>query len=139
MNKEIKELLCLFVKFINTADEKLANDLVSQEAVFFVPTSPEPLKGPEGYMAVLAMMRSGFSDIQWSLEESVIEGNRVAARFTMNGTHNGIFMGVAASGNHISVQAINFYEFEKGQIIKEQGQPDFLNLLTQIGALPQLG
>jgi len=139
MSNEIKELMSTFVKFINTADEKLANEIVSQKAVFFVPTSPEPLKGAEGYMSVLGMMRSGFSDIQWTLEETVIEDNRVAARFTMKGTHNGTFMGIPASGKNISVQATNFYEFEDGKIVKEYGQPDLLSLLIQIGALPHLG
>lgn len=139
MNNEIKELMNLFVKFINTADENLAKKLVSSKAVFFAPTSPEPLKGPEGYMIVLGMMRGGFSDIQWTLEETVIEDNRVATRFTLNGTHNGIFMGIPASGKRISVQATNFYEFEEQQIVKEYGQPDLLSLLIQIGALPQLG
>lgn len=138
MKQEIKELMDTFVKFINAADEKMAHELVSNKAVFFAPTSPEALKGPEGYMAVLAMMRSGFSDIQWTLEETVIENNKIAARFTMKGRHNGDFMGISATGKSISVQATNFYEFEEGKIIKEYGQPDLLSLLIQIGALPQL-
>jgi len=139
MNNEFRELMNTFVKFINTADEKLANELVSPKAVFFAPTSPEQLKGAEGYMTVLGMMRSGFSDIQWTLEETVIEGNRVATRYTLNGTHDGTFMGIPASGKRISVQATNFYEFEERQIVKEYGMPDLLSLLIQIGALPQLG
>ena len=30
-----------------------------------------------------------FPDIQWTLEETVIEGDVIAARFTMRGTHRG--------------------------------------------------
>jgi len=52
--------------------------------------------------------------------------------------HDGTFMRVPASGKHISVQVINFYEFEKGQIIKEYGMPDLFSLLMQIGVKPKL-
>jgi predicted ester cyclase len=62
----------------------------------------------------------------------VAEGNKVAARFTMRGTHGGPFFGVPPSGSKISVQALNLYRlFEE-----ERGQPDMLALLQQIGALP---
>jgi hypothetical protein len=43
------------------------------------------------------MMRGGFPDIQWTLEEVIAEGDKVAARFTMRGTHRGAFFGVINS------------------------------------------
>jgi steroid delta-isomerase-like uncharacterized protein len=125
-----------FVEFINTADEKLAAELVSPDALFYVPGSPEPMHGPDGYMAIIGMMRSGFPDIQWTLEEMVSEGDRVAARFTMNGTHKGTFFGVPPTGKPIKVQASNFYKFSNGQIVEEYGQPDTFSLMQQIGAIP---
>jgi steroid delta-isomerase-like uncharacterized protein len=82
------------------------------------------------------MMRAGFPDIQWTLEELIVEGDRVAARFTMRGTHLGSFLGVPPSGKTIEVKAVNFYRFADGQIVEEHGQPDLLGLLQQIGAVP---
>jgi len=73
MNNEIKELIHKFVRFINSADEKMAIELISTNAVFYAPTSSESLKGSDGYMIVLRMMRNGFSDIKWALEETIIE------------------------------------------------------------------
>jgi steroid delta-isomerase-like uncharacterized protein len=131
-----KETMNRFVQFINTADEKLAAELVSADAIFYVPGSPEPMRGPRGYMAIIGMLRSGFPDIQWTLEEMVSEGERVAARFTMNGTHKGAFFGVPATGKPIKVQASNFYKFSNGQIVEEYGQPDMFSLMQQIGAIP---
>src|SRR4029077_12478504 len=72
-----------FTEFINTASEKLAAELISPDAIFHVPGRPEPLKGPAGYLAVIGMMRGGFPDIQWTLEQTIAEGDEVAARFTM--------------------------------------------------------
>jgi predicted ester cyclase len=46
------------------------------------------------------MMRAGFPDIQWTLEELIAEGDKVAARFTMRGAHKGPFFGVPPSGKN---------------------------------------
>jgi steroid delta-isomerase-like uncharacterized protein len=131
-----KQLMNTFLKFINTADKNLAKEIVSQDAIFHIPGQQEPMQGPDGYLAIIGMMRSGFSDIQWTLEDSVAENDKVAARFIMHGTHNGAFMGVPPTGKKIKVQAMNLYRFSDGKIIEEFGQPDMLGLLMQIGAVP---
>jgi steroid delta-isomerase-like uncharacterized protein len=125
-----------FVEFINTASEALADELISTEAIFHVPGNPEPMRGPAGYLAIIAMMREGFPDIQWTLEEMVAESDKVAARFTMRGTHRGTFFGVAPTGKKITVQAMNLYRLSNGKFVEERGQPDMLGLLQQIGAAP---
>ena len=131
-----KQLMNRFVEFINTANEQLGNELISQNAIFHVPGNTEPMRGPGGYLAIIGMMRGGFPDVQWTLEEMVAENDKVAARFIMKGTHQGVFFGVPPTGKPIKVQAMNFYHFSNGQIVEEYGQPDMLGLLQQIGALP---
>jgi steroid delta-isomerase-like uncharacterized protein len=125
-----------FTEFINTASEKLATELVAPGAIFHVPGRSEPMRGPAGYLAIIGMMRAGFPDIQWTLEELIAEEGNVAARFTMRGTHHGTFFGVPPTGKPIVVQAMNFYRLSGGQIVEERGQPDLLGLLQQIGAVP---
>ena len=126
-----------FVQFINTADARLASELVAADAVFHVPGRPEPVRGPEGYLEIIGMMRGGFPDVQWTLEETVIEGDVIAARYTMRGTHRGPFFGMPPTGKAIVVQALNIYRLSVGKIVSEVGQPDLLGLLQQIGALPK--
>ena len=128
-----KQLMSRFVEFINTASEELAGELISTDAIFYVPGQPEPMRGPGGYLAIIGMMRSGFPDIQWTIEEIVAEGDRLAARFTMRGRHTGAFFGIPPTGKEIAVQAINFYRFAEGRIIEEHGQPDLMGLMRQIG------
>ena len=99
------------------------------------------MHGLGGYLAIIGMMRSGFPDIQWALEEIIAEelgagDMRIAARFTMRGTHQGDFFGIPATGRSIAVQAVNFYRVSNGKIVEERGQPDLLGLMQQIGAAP---
>ena len=125
-----------FLQFINTADENLAQQLISPVAKFYVPAESEPLQGPKGYLMIIAMMRGGFPDIQWTIEDMITENDKAAVSFTMRGTHKGTFFGVPATGRKIAVQAMNFYRLADNQILEEFGQPDMLGLLTQIGAVP---
>jgi steroid delta-isomerase-like uncharacterized protein len=131
-----KDIMNRFVQFINTADEKLATELVSTDAIFYVPGSPEPMRGPSGYLAIIGMMRGGFPDIQWTLDDAVIEEDKIAARYTMRGTHKGQFFGVPPTGKTIQVQSMAFYKLSGGQFVEEYGLPDMLSLLQQIGAIP---
>ena len=131
-----KAVMHRFTEFINTASEKLAAELISPSAQFHVPFQPEPLKGPGGYLTVIGIMRSAFPDISWTLEEMIAEGDKIAARFTMRGTHKGPFFGVPPTGKKIEVGAMNFYRLSNGQFVEEHGQPDLLRLMQQIGAIP---
>jgi steroid delta-isomerase-like uncharacterized protein len=130
-----KLLMRKFAEFINSASKQLAEELIAPEAIFFVPGRPEPMRGPAGYLAIIGMMRAGFPDIQWSLDEVIAEGDKVAARFTMRGLHQGEFFGVPPSGKRIEVKAMNFYRIADGKFVEEHGQPDLLGLLQQIGAV----
>lgn len=67
------QIMRKFAVFINSASEQLARELISPNAVFHVPHSPEPMRGPAGYLAVIGMMRSGFPDVQWTLEKMIVE------------------------------------------------------------------
>ena len=131
-----KRLMNRFLEFINTANEKLAQEIISPDAIFYVPGQTEPMKGVDGYLAIVGMMRSGFPDIQWKIEEMVSEEDKVAVRYTMTGTHQGAFFGIPPTGKSIKVQAINFYRISDNQFIEENGLPDMLSLLQQIGAMP---
>jgi predicted ester cyclase len=72
------EFMKRFVEFINSAGEKLAHELVSPDAIFHAPVRPEPVVGPAGYLMIIGMMRGGFPDVQWTLEELISEGDKVA-------------------------------------------------------------
>ncbi|WP_285040296.1 ester cyclase [Plantibacter sp. LMC-P-059a] len=125
-----------FVTFINTGDASVGETVISPDAVFKTPFSPQPLRGLAGYLQILTIMRGAFSDIQWSVDQLVVEGDTVAARFELRGTHDGEFLGIPATGRTVTASASNFYRFDEGLIVDEVGQPDLPGILGQIGARP---
>jgi steroid delta-isomerase-like uncharacterized protein len=130
-----KDLMKKFEQMINTADHELAAELIEEKAPFYTPASPTPLYGGEGYLSIVHWMRSGFSDVQWKLEEMVAENDKVAVRWTLTGTHDGEFLGVQPTGNKISVCVMNFYYFnDKGKIINDIAAEGMIGILRGIGA-----
>jgi steroid delta-isomerase-like uncharacterized protein len=125
-----------FTDFINSADPDLARELVSPEAIFHAPGMPGPLVGPEGYLGLLGMLRAAFSDVRWTLEEAVAEGDKIAARFSMSGTNDGSLMGAPATGKAFKATSMGFYRLSGGKIVEERGLPDMLSILQQIGLVP---
>ena len=123
-------------ELLNTLDEKLARELIAPSAVFYLPGKTEPLRGPIGYLTIILTLRGGFPDMQWTLEELVAEDDKVAARFTMRGTHTGTFYGVSPTGRKIQTQQVGFYSFSRSQIVEERGQPDILGIIHQIMPVP---
>ena len=132
-----RELIAKFETMINTADTKLAAELVAEDAIFYAPTQPEPLKGPEGYLAIVNMMRSAFSDIQWHFEDCVVEPGKIAVCWSCTGTHDGEFMGHAATGKSFKVRCMNFYGLKDGKFISDVGNPDILGILIQTEMIGQ--
>ncbi len=125
-----------FEVMINTADLELAKELVADDAPFYTPVSPTPLYGGEGYLSVVFWMRKGFSDVKWKLEEMVAEGNVVAVRWRLTGTHDGEFMGLSSTGKHISTSVMNFYYFnDEGRVINDIAAEGMIGILRGIGAL----
>jgi steroid delta-isomerase-like uncharacterized protein len=129
-----KELMKKFETMINTADTELAEELVASDAPFYTPASPEPLYGGKGYLSVVHWMRSGFSDVQWKLEEMVADEDKVAVRWTLTGTHDGEFLGVKATGKKIKSSVMNFYYFNKdGKITNDIAAEGMIGILRPLG------
>ena len=129
-----KELIKKFETMINTADTELAEELVASDAPFYTPASPEPLYGGKGYLSVVHWMRSGFSDVQWKMEEMVANEDKVAVRWTLTGTHDGEFLGVKATGKKIKTSVMNFYYFNKdGKITNDIAPEGMIGILRPLG------
>ena len=125
-----------FEVMINTNDIALAQELVSDEASFYTPASPVPLYGGKGYLSVVDWMRTGFSDVQWKLEEMVVSKDKAAVRWTLTGTHDGEFLGIHPTENKISVCVMNFYYFdENGKIVNDVAAEGMIGILRGIGAV----
>jgi steroid delta-isomerase-like uncharacterized protein len=128
-----KALVRQFVdEFWNRGNLNAADELMTRDAVIY-----EPVAGtPEDLKAVATMMRAAFPDWHSTVEEMLVEGDRVVERWTGRGTHQGMFQGIPPTGNHVAVPGVVFYRIADGKIIEFRGQFDRMSLMQQLGVIP---
>ena len=131
-----KNIMKKFETMINTANEKLAEELVDNNAPFYTPASNEPLYGGKGYLSVVHWMRKGFSDVQWHITDLIIEKDKVAVKWNLTGTHDGEFMGFKPTKKKISVCIMNFYYINKdGKVTNDIASEGMIGIFRGIGAM----
>ena len=73
-------------------------------------------------------------DLEWTFDEVIAEGDRVAARWTTRGTHDGDLLGFAPTGKPVEFTGISFFTVRCGKVVEFQTEMDAAGLLEQIGA-----
>jgi steroid delta-isomerase-like uncharacterized protein len=94
-------------------------------------------RGRDAYLAVVAANRVAFPGLVWTVDDMMADGDTVAIRYTMRGTHQGSFAGVPATGKAVVAQSMAFYRLAGGKIVEERTQLDMLGVLQQLGAVPR--
>ena len=79
---------------------------------------------------------TGFSDIDFVVDEIFGVDNRVVKRWTFNATHTGEFAGIPATGNKISLKGVSVSRIVNGKIAEELDYMDDLGFLQQLGVIP---
>ena len=101
-------------------------------------TAPPGLSpGIEGYRELMAMYKSAFPDLEVTIDDVVAEGDKVAARFSSTGTHQGELMGIAPTGKEATVTGITISRLRNGKVVEEWTNWDTLGMLVQLGAVPE--
>jgi predicted ester cyclase len=84
----------------------------------------------------VSMMRSALPDLRITLEDDIAEGDKVVTRWIGQGTHQGELMGIAPTGNRVTITGIPIHRIEDTKIVEEWSNWDAPGLIQQIGAIP---
>ena len=74
-----------------------------------------------------------FPDTHYTIDDMVAEGDKVAARVTMTGTHKGEFMGIPPTNKKVKISLIFIDRFAGGKIVEDNGEYNALDLMRQLG------
>jgi predicted ester cyclase len=95
--------------------------------------------GQEELKHHLKSIRAAFSGHSATVEDAVAEGDTVAMRVTLRGTHDGEFMGIEPTGNDFAVTNMVFTRIEDGRIAERWVNPDMYGLMQQLDAVDAPG
>jgi steroid delta-isomerase-like uncharacterized protein len=88
---------------------------------------------------VITVMREAFPDLRFEVHEVIAEGEIVATRSTMTGTHRGRFMmgplaALPPTGKQIAVPHMHFFRYKDGRVVDLWHVWDMPRLMRQLGA-----
>lgn len=88
--------------------------------------------GPEPFLERVATFWQAFPDFNIRVEQLVGEGDIVVSRWVATGTHDGEWMGIAATGKKIEYTGVNLFRIACGKIVESWAEADHLGLLRQL-------
>lgn len=117
----------------NQGDLDAVDEFIADEYVEHDPSIENGLSGPDAYRANVAKFRSAFPDLTVTIEDAVVEDDRIAMRQSFGGTHEGTFMGVAPTGTEVESTSMLICRVEDDMIVETWVETDLLGLLEQLG------
>jgi steroid delta-isomerase-like uncharacterized protein len=111
------------------------DDLLSDDFVEHIP-APGQKTDRNGAKSFIAHMLQAFPDLDFEIENQIVDGESIAVVGSMTGTHSGEFLGVPASGRKVNVMVMDTALISDGKITDHWGLIDVPTLMTQVGMAP---
>jgi steroid delta-isomerase-like uncharacterized protein len=96
--------------------------------------APEPLDA-DGHKAFMSTLLTAFPDSRFVVDDVIAEGDRVAVRHHLQGTHQAELQGVPATGRPVEVNAIVIFRIENGMIAEAWLNADIMGMMQQLGVV----
>jgi steroid delta-isomerase-like uncharacterized protein len=130
-----KQLIRQYFEAYDRQDTERIGQLVSNSNYFFhLPGMPS--MDWNGTKQFYAAAWSAFPDLHHEILDIVAEGDKVAVRYNIIGTHKGELQGIPPTGKKVSFSAMDFITLMDGKVAEEWEIADTMGLMQQIGAIP---
>jgi steroid delta-isomerase-like uncharacterized protein len=106
------------------AEDGVAHGLVDAEG--------NELRGPAGFKPFFHTFREAFPDLQIVVEDTIVEGDKIAARCVVRGTHLGHSLGLQATRNPVEFTGMTFLRVRDGKIVEAWNNFDFATMNAQL-------
>jgi steroid delta-isomerase-like uncharacterized protein len=111
-------------------DEMLDSDAVAHG---LADEGGNELRGPEGFKPFFESFRNAFPDLEVVVEDTVVEGDKIAARCTVKGTHAGDGLGLDATNRRVEFTGMIIARVKDGKIVEAWNNFDFKTMFQQLG------
>lgn len=126
-----KEIVRRYMELWNTGNLALADEVIAQN--FIDHTHPELAPGPEAVKREVTAFRAAFPNAHGTIEQLIGEGDIVAFRFVLRGTHQGPFAGFLPTGKATTLTGMDFIRIVDSKLVELWSCQDTLTWLQQLG------
>ena len=131
---DIVALFDLRMKALNDHDAEAFSATYADDAVVESPLGGTH-QGRAAIRAVVDAFLAALTDATFTVDDLIIDGDRVVLVFTLSGTDTGGLMGMAPSGRPALLPMVVVCQVADGLIVHERRIYDFTGMLVQIGVL----
>ena len=93
------------------------------------------VRGCENFKTLQRAFLAAFPDLRITVEDTVTEGDKIAARCTVRATHAGEGLGLAPTNREIEFTGLTIVRLENGKIAEAWNEFDFMKMYAEVGAL----
>jgi steroid delta-isomerase-like uncharacterized protein len=126
----------LYEEVWNKRRLELVDEIISPSHALHDPNVSGSAIGPEAYKRQVTRFILALPDLRFSIEDVVVEKEKVAVAWSISGTHKGEFMGIPPTNKKISVDGISISHITDGKIMDSYVSWDALGVFQQLGAAP---
>jgi len=112
------------------------DELYATDSVYHAGTGQE-IHGLMNYKQSFSNLYEAFSDLHFTIDDMVVEGDKGAIRWTMTGTQKGIYRGIPPTHKKITIWFITIDRLVDGKIVEEWERFDTLGMMQQLGVIPK--
>jgi steroid delta-isomerase-like uncharacterized protein len=138
MSEENKALIHRWFEEVwNKGREEAIDEMFAEDGVAhgLADETGEALRGTAGFKPFFQKFRAAFPDIEVVVEDTISEGDKVAARCIVRGRHQSDSLGFAATQQPMEITGIAIVRVSDGKIVEAWNNFDFMTMFKQLGAL----
>ena len=109
------------------------DDIVASDVVHHFNSDPNTIVGLEENKAFNASLFAGFPNIDHSMGDLLIDGDRAVYRTTLQGTHTGEFLGIPPTNKSVILNDFTLVKVQGEKIVEWWYDCNFLALMRQLG------
>jgi len=128
-----------FLEGFNSDNLAAADEFIAANFTNYDPGTPPLPNGPQGYRQLVNTYRTIYPDLRMTLDDLIVEGDKVACRWTAQGTNTGPLMGMPPTGKQATVTGISILTITNSQVTEQRVNWDTLGMLQQLGVVPTPG
>jgi predicted ester cyclase len=116
------------------------DELYAADWVLHQPPTPD-VQGLAVWKQTLVDWRTAYPDVQWTIEELIVEGDSVVMRYNWHGTNTGesTALPFPPTGKQIVVRGCGVNHIVGGKVVEAWVFMDMLGMMQQLGLIPAMG
>jgi steroid delta-isomerase-like uncharacterized protein len=134
--EENKDLARRSWEIVSQRNADLIEEFYSPDLVWHEPD--QDIRGYEQAKQFVSSFFDAFPDLNATVDDAMAEGDKVATRYTIRGTHQGQTDAFGPpTERQVELKGITIHRFEDGKIVEEWEAYDNLSILQQLGLAPE--